>query len=74
MTNPPGQDPTGGILSVASYYDEATGTRDGIGIQLINGFARQLGAKLEVEQGVGTRYLVQMRLRHDRPDPPRLGA
>lgn len=29
MTNPPGQDPTGGIISVASYYDEATGTRDG---------------------------------------------
>jgi len=29
MTNPPGQDPTGGILSVASYYDRATGTRDG---------------------------------------------
>jgi serine protease AprX len=29
MTNPPGQDPTGGILSVASYYDQATGTRDG---------------------------------------------
>jgi subtilisin family serine protease len=29
LTNPPGQDPTGGILSVASYYDEATGTRDG---------------------------------------------
>jgi subtilisin family serine protease len=29
MTNPPGQDPTGGVLSVASYYDQATGTRDG---------------------------------------------
>jgi subtilisin family serine protease len=29
MTNPPGQDPTGGILSVASYYDQDTGTRDG---------------------------------------------
>jgi subtilisin family serine protease len=29
LTNPPGQDPTGGILSVASFYDEATGTRDG---------------------------------------------
>ncbi|WP_405062045.1 S8 family serine peptidase [Kribbella sp. NBC_01505] len=29
LTNPPGQDPTGGILSVASYYDLATGTRDG---------------------------------------------
>lgn len=30
MTNPPGQDPTGGILSVASYYDQDTGTRDGV--------------------------------------------
>jgi subtilisin family serine protease len=29
LTNPPGQDPTGGILSVASFYDQATGTRDG---------------------------------------------
>jgi subtilisin family serine protease len=29
VTNPPGQDPTGGILSVASYYDQGTGTRDG---------------------------------------------
>jgi serine protease AprX len=30
LTNPDGQDPTGGIISVASYYDEATGTRDGV--------------------------------------------
>ena len=30
VTNPAGQDPTGGILSVASYYDEDTGTRDGV--------------------------------------------
>jgi serine protease AprX len=29
LTNPPGQDPTGGILSVASYFDQNTGTRDG---------------------------------------------
>jgi subtilisin family serine protease len=29
LTNPPGQDPTGGIISVASYYDRDTGTRDG---------------------------------------------
>jgi serine protease AprX len=29
VTNPPGQDPTGGILSVASYNDLETGTRDG---------------------------------------------
>ncbi|WP_242497333.1 S8 family serine peptidase [Nocardioides oleivorans] len=30
LTNPPGQDPTGGILSVASYDDQDTGTRDGV--------------------------------------------
>ncbi|PKH38031.1 peptidase S8 [Nocardioides alpinus] len=30
LTNPPGQDPTGGILSVASYYDQDTGTRAGV--------------------------------------------
>ena len=29
LSNPPGMDPTGGILSVASYYDQDTGTRDG---------------------------------------------
>jgi serine protease AprX len=29
LSNPPGQDPTGGILSVASYNDLETGTRDG---------------------------------------------
>ncbi|MBD8868123.1 S8 family peptidase [Nocardioides donggukensis] len=29
LSNPPGMDPTGGVISVASYYDEDTGTRDG---------------------------------------------
>jgi serine protease AprX len=29
LSNPPGQDPTPGILSVASYNDLGTGTRDG---------------------------------------------
>ncbi len=29
LSNPPGMDPTGGILSVASYNDQDTGTRDG---------------------------------------------
>lgn len=29
FSNPPGMDPTGGILSVASYNDLETGTRDG---------------------------------------------
>src|SRR6478735_4703479 len=30
LTNPPGQDPTGGILSVAADYLQKTGTRDGV--------------------------------------------
>jgi serine protease AprX len=29
LTNPPAQDPTGGIISVASYNDKGTGTRSG---------------------------------------------
>lgn len=62
-----------GVGIPAGRAETATGTRDGIGIQLINGFARQLGAKVEVEQGLGTRYLVQMKLRRDRPDAPVLG-
>lgn len=30
LSNPPGMDPTGGIISVASYYDQDSGTRDGV--------------------------------------------
>jgi serine protease AprX len=30
LSNPPGTDPTGGIISVASYFDQDTGTRDGV--------------------------------------------
>lgn len=30
LSNPPGQDPTGGVISVASFYDQDTGTRDGV--------------------------------------------
>ena len=29
LSNPPGMDPTGGVISVASYNDQETGTRDG---------------------------------------------
>ncbi|HEY0638640.1 MAG TPA: S8 family serine peptidase [Pseudonocardiaceae bacterium] len=29
LSNPPGKDPTGGVISVASYHDLGTGTRDG---------------------------------------------
>lgn len=39
------------------------GPRDGIGLQLIRGFARQLGATLLVEEGEGTRYTVRIPLR-----------
>ena len=49
------------------------GVRDGIGIQLINGFARQLAATLTVERGAGTRYLIRMKLRRERIDSPSLG-
>jgi two-component sensor histidine kinase len=62
-----------GIGIPAGRAETSTGTRDGIGIQLINGFARQLGAKVAVEQGLGTRYVVQMKLRRDRLDAPVLG-
>ena len=30
QSNPPGQDPTPGVISVASYNDQETGTRDGV--------------------------------------------
>ncbi len=29
LSNPPGKDPTGGVISVASYFDHDNGTRDG---------------------------------------------
>jgi serine protease AprX len=35
MSNPPGMDPTPGIISVASYFDQNTGTRDGV----VSGFS-----------------------------------
>ena len=63
-----------GIGIPAGRAETDAGTRDGIGIQLINGFSRQLGAKLEVEQGAGTRYLVRMKLRRERFDSPALGG
>ncbi len=44
-----------------------SGTRDGIGLQLISGFTRQLGASLDVQQGPGTRYAVRLT---PQPAPP----
>ena len=40
-----------------------TGLRDGIGMQLIRGFARQLGGVLEVTHDDGTRYALRVTLR-----------
>ncbi len=55
-----------GIGIPAGRVETEAGTRDGIGIQLIRGFARQLGATLVVEEDAGTRYLLRMKLRHER--------
>ncbi|WP_048861759.1 sensor histidine kinase, partial [Acidisphaera rubrifaciens] len=44
-----------------------TGTRDGLGIQLIRGFARQIGATLEVTEQNGTRYVLVIPLQADSP-------
>ena len=63
-----------GIGMLAGRAETAAGMRDGIGIQLITGFARQLGAALEVDQGAGTRYLVRMKLQRERLDSPALGV
>ncbi len=55
-----------GVGIPAGRVETEAGTRDGIGIQLINGFTRQLGGTLVVEEGNGTRYLVRMKLRRER--------
>ena len=62
-----------GVGIPAGRVETEAGTRDGIGIQLIRGFARQLGATLEVEEGQGTRYKVGLPLRHKRIESPVLG-
>ncbi len=40
--------------------DAAGRERDGIGLRLIRGFCRQLGAAMEVQHGHGTRYLIRL--------------
>ncbi len=57
-----------GIGIPAGRVETEAGTRDGIGIQLIRGFARQLGATLVIEEDAGTRYLLRMKLRHERAE------
>lgn len=49
--------------------ESESGPRDGLGIHLIRGFSRQLGAELTVHEGNGTRYDVTIPLQAGRPDP-----
>lgn len=63
-----------GVGIPAGRIETEAGTRDGIGIQLIRGFARQLGATLQVEEGHGTRYKVNLPLQRKRLDSPLLGT
>jgi two-component sensor histidine kinase len=46
-------------------FETETGTRDGIGITLIRGFARQLGGELTVEEDGGTRYTLRVKLHRE---------
>ena len=63
-----------GVGIPAGRVETEAGTRDGIGIQLIQGFARQLGATLQVEEGRGTRYRVYLPLQRKRLESPMLGT
>ena len=59
-----------GIGIPAGRVETEAGTRDGIGLQLIRGFSRQLGATLDVTEANGTEYLVRMPLRKERISSP----
>ncbi len=56
-----------GVGIVAGQGSPEPGRRDGIGLQLIRGFSRQLGATLDVEEGDGTRYAVRLQPRPAAP-------
>jgi two-component sensor histidine kinase len=58
-----------GVGIPAGRAETETGVRDGIGLQLIRGFARQLGAQLTVTQNGGTRYELELQLRRSRAEP-----
>lgn len=59
-----------GVGIPAGRVETEAGTRDGIGLQLIRGFSRQLGATLDIHEGNGTEYLVRMPLRKERIASP----
>jgi two-component sensor histidine kinase len=51
-----------GVGIPAGRVETETGTRDGLGLQLIRGFSKQLKADLVVEQEHGTRYTLDIPL------------
>ena len=51
-----------GVGIPAGRAETETGVRDGLGITLIRGFAKQLGASLEVTEGDGTVYRLELAL------------
>lgn len=55
-----------GIGIPAGRAETETGPRDGLGLQLIRGFARQLAARLTIEEGTGTRYQINITLHRNR--------
>ncbi|MBB2199005.1 sensor histidine kinase [Gluconacetobacter sp. 1c LMG 22058] len=52
-------------IGLAGGYQQAKEERSGIGMQLIRGFARQLGGKLEIIEEEGTRYILLFPLKED---------
>ena len=58
-----------GVGIPAGKSETETGTRDGIGLTLIRGFARQLGATMTVQEDHGTRYAVRIPLNHEAEAP-----
>ena len=52
-----------GVGIAEGKAETETGTRDGLGLQLIKGFSKQLGAVLTVHQGGGTCYELVIPLR-----------
>ena len=54
-----------GVGIPAGRTETESGPRDGIGITLIRGFARQLGATLTVHEDAGTRYSLRVPLNRE---------
>ncbi|MFS3134613.1 sensor histidine kinase [Gluconacetobacter sacchari] len=54
-------------IGLANGHQATSGERSGIGMQLIRGFARQLGGNLKIVEEDGTRYILLFPLKKDQP-------